>query len=87
MRWLTLMEDEELLVRTHVMSSKRGRPQGVYRPTNRLMKLVETHSSGSVAILSFTTLKGMCKHLVENSCNFGSKAQPCAVGICPLLHI
>jgi len=81
------MESEELLSRANAMSGRRGRPQVVYRPTSKLMKLVEVRSSDSVAILSFPTLKGTCKHLVRESCNFGAKAQPCGEAICPLLHI
>lgn len=83
-RWLALMESEGLLVRTQVMSGRRGRPQGIYRPTDKLMKLVEAHNSGSIAILGFPTLKGACKHLVEGDCGFQTKAQPCGAAICPL---
>ena len=86
MRWLALMENEGLLTRTQAMSGKRGRPQGIYRPTDKLMKLVETHSSGSIAILNFPTLKGACKHLTDGKCRFGKKPQVCAAFICPLLH-
>lgn len=86
MRWLALMESEGLLDRTQLMSGRRGRPQGVYRPTDRLMKLVETHNSGSIAILSFPVLRGTCKHLVEGNCSFRTKAQPCGAAICPLLN-
>lgn len=81
------MESEGLLARAHAMSGRRGRPQVVYRPTNKLMKLVEVRSSDSVAILSFPTLKGMCKHFVEESCNVGAKIHPCGEAFCPLLHI
>jgi len=86
MRWLALMESEELLVRTQVMSGKRGRPQGIYHATDKLMKLVETHSSGSIAILSFPTLRGACMHLVDGKCNFSTKAHMCSAFTCPLLH-
>jgi transposase len=85
-RWLALMESEGLLVRTQVMSGRRGRPQVVYRPTDKLMKLVETHNSGSIAIFSFPTLKGSCKHLVEGNCSFRTKSELCGAAICPLLH-
>ena len=86
MRWLALMENEGLLIRTQVMSGRRGRPQGVYRPTGKLMKLVEVHDSGSVAILGYSTLKGICKHAIEGNCSFRAKVQPCGAAICPLLH-
>jgi predicted ArsR family transcriptional regulator len=85
-RWLALMESEGLLARTQVISGRRGRPPGIYRPTDKLMKLVEVHNSSSVAILSFPNLKETCKHLVEGNCSFRAKAQPCGVAICPLLH-
>jgi predicted ArsR family transcriptional regulator len=85
-RWLALMESEELLSTINLMSGKKGRPKVVYRPTSKLMKVVETHSLGSIAILSFGTLKGACKHLVEESCRFRAEPQPCTEALCPLLH-
>jgi hypothetical protein len=85
-RWLALMESEELLSRVNLMSGKKGRPKIIYRPTSKLTKLVETRSLSSILILSFPTLKGACKYLDEDSCVFRAEVQPCAEALCPLLH-
>jgi len=86
-RWISQMEDEGLLVRTQKRSGMRGRPEGVYHPTAKLLELVDTRSSGFIAVLPFNILKSACRHLVGGYCSFNAKAQLCEAAICPLMQL
>jgi predicted ArsR family transcriptional regulator len=85
-RWLALMESEDLLRRTQHMSGRRGRPEAVYVPTGRLLKLVKSQSSETFAILNFQALKEVCKHLIGASCAYNASSQTCSAAHCPILH-
>jgi predicted ArsR family transcriptional regulator len=86
-RWLSLMESGELLSRSQLLSGKRGRPEAVYRPTDRLTRLIEAHSSDSIAVLNFPVLRKMCKYFVNDYCGYRTETQPCAASLCPFLQM
>jgi predicted ArsR family transcriptional regulator len=86
-RWLSLMESGELLSRTQLLSGRRGRPEAVYRPTDRLTRLIEAHSSDSIAVLNFPVLRQMCKYFVKGSCGYRVETQLCAASLCPFLQM
>ena len=84
-RWLSLMEAENLLERDHLAAKGRGRPRVVYHPTEHLRRRVKIESSQSSVTLSFATLRSMCRYASGEGCGFAKQSVPCDIGSCPHL--
>lgn len=84
LRWLNLMESDGLIEKTTVMTGRRGRPKGVYRPTERLRRLIATQRSGHAVVLSFEDVRGVCRFFVGGVCVRGGR-HPCGPAVCPIL--
>ena len=85
LRWLTLMEGGGLVYRSYRMNGSKGRPSGVYHPSLGLRNKMTNQEGGTLAILSFAALKGVCRYKEEGKCAKRESA-PCGVLACPLLR-
>ena len=86
MKWLALMQAEGFLSRGSTPTGLRGRPRGIYRPTEKLRTRVASYESNSVAILSFAALREACKYKSGNECTLEPSTWTCGVSACPLLN-
>ena len=83
-RWLAVMSAEGFLNRSCASNGARGRPRGIYHPTEKLRSRVLSYQSDSLAIVSFATFRGACKYIVGDECTL--KPLPCGASLCPILH-
>lgn len=85
-RWLALMEKSGLLWKTYQSTGKKGRPLGVYHPTEGLADfLVQNHHRSSVMV-DFPVLSAMCRFNARGVCGLTkAKSQACEMENCPVL--
>jgi predicted transcriptional regulator len=87
-RWLACMEDVGLLLRTSVISGKRGRPDSRYQASDRLKKFQVTNSRGSLVLINFKTLASLCRFQSGGLCaDPKSGTRDCNASDCPKLVI
>ena len=85
-RWLTLMEKSGLLWKTYQSTGKKGRPLGIYHPTESLSDLMRQNHHRSGVMLDFPVLSAMCRFNSRTVCGLtGLSAEGCKIEGCPVL--
>jgi DNA-binding MarR family transcriptional regulator len=85
-RWLTLMEKSGFLWKTFQSNGKKGRPLGVYHPTESLSELMRQHHRRSGVMLDFPVLSAMCRFNSRGICDLtGLGPERCQIEACPVL--
>jgi len=80
------MEKGGLLWKTHQSSGKKGRPLGVYHPTENLSDFMQKHNRSSGVMLDFAVLSGMCRFNSRGVCTLsGPSSEKCGIEGCPVL--
>ena len=85
-RWLAVMEENGFVSRALRVSGKKGRPLGIYHPTNRLSEFTGWRLGSSTVSISFSSIAGVCKYNSGRRC--GDRANPsgnCGSEFCALL--
>jgi hypothetical protein len=86
-RWLALMEKSGLLWKTYQTTGKKGRPLGIYHPTEGLSDLMRQHHRRAGVMLDFPVLSAMCRFNSRGVCGLtGLKAERCGIEGCPVLE-
>jgi len=81
------MEKSGLLYKTQRASGKRGRPLGVYHPTERLSDFVKEHHFRSTVMLDFPVVSAVCRFNVKGICDLtGKSSEECGLETCPLFE-
>jgi DNA-binding MarR family transcriptional regulator len=85
-RWLALMEKSGLLWKTYQSNGKKGRPVGVYHPTEKLPDLMRQHHRRSGVMVDFPVLSAMCRFNSRGVCDLtGLGSERCKIEACPVL--
>ena len=83
-RWLALMERSGLVWKTLQSSGKKGRPLGIYNPTEKLSDLVHRHRPS--VMLDFPVISAICRFNVRGACGLTRPdGERCRMEGCPLL--
>jgi predicted ArsR family transcriptional regulator len=85
-RWLTLMEKSGLLWKTYHSTGKKGRPLGVYHPTEDLSDFMQKRHRRSAVMLDFSVLSAMCRFNSRGMCGLSRpRSERCKIEVCPVL--
>ena len=84
LKWLRMMEEEDLVSKSCIKKAGKGRPKNIYHPTR---KLVNQSINVANVVISFPTLKSICKYEDLDACMISlSELQRCEKTLCPYMR-
>ena len=85
-RWLALMEEGGYLYKTHRATGMKGRPLGIYHPTQQLADFLKERHHRSAVMIDFPVMSALCRFNLKGKCSLTRQgSERCGMEICPLL--